>query len=129
MLGSGDLARRQEILDVTPAPIAREIGIVRRRDEANRSCSATEHVACAIDETLQSVRGEVVVIVHDVVVRRARGALESAVRLQEEVVVVDGGDAPVDDGPWTRVAFAVCASFVDGIEAGVVSFSSDALIG
>lgn len=43
--------------------------------------------------------------------------------LQEEVEVVDGSDAAVDDGASFRVALVVAVSGVGRVEASVMTFS------
>ncbi len=64
-------------MDVAPAALAREIGVIRGRDEADRLGRPREHVADVVRHALQLVRTNTDLVVHDVVVRRARRALKS----------------------------------------------------
>ena len=73
----------QQFVDVRAAALARKIRIVRGRDEAHSLGRASKEVARSVGERLQLVRLEANVVVYDVVVRRARGSLESAVRCEE----------------------------------------------
>lgn len=67
-------------VQVAPAALAREVGVVCRRDEAHSLRGAGEHVADVVRECLQFVRLELYLIMHDVVVRRPRGTLQATVR-------------------------------------------------
>lgn len=112
-------------MNVAPATLTRQVRVVRRADERDGLRRAREHVAHVVRQLLQRVRGEPDLVVHDVVVRRPRRALEAPVRLQEEVECVHGGDALVDDGAGLRVPEVVGASLLDGVEPRVVPLPAD----
>lgn len=112
-------------MDVAPATLTRQVRVVRRADERDGLRRAREHVAHVVRQLLQCVRGEPDLIVHDVIVRRTRRALQPAVRLQEEVERVHGGDALIDDCAGLRVPEMVGAGLLDGVEPRVVPLPAD----
>lgn len=70
---------------IEPRALAREVRVVRGRDEAHRLRRARVQVRVGVDARLDLVRRELVLVVDDDVVRRAHGALQAVVRLQPEV--------------------------------------------
>ena len=74
---------------------------------------------------LYFIRGQRGLVVEDDVVRRLYGALETGVRLEVEVEVLDGGHAFVDDGAWERVAVLVGVLRIGREEPRVVALAAD----
>ena len=70
----------QEVQIVTSA-LARDVRVVRRRDEADRLGRAPVEVARRVRALLDGVRAQPVLVVHDSVVRRLHVSLQSIVRL------------------------------------------------
>lgn len=70
---------REELVEVAPPALAREICVVRRRHQADGLGRTRKHVADRVGQVLKLVRRETDVVVDDVVVRRAGRALEAAV--------------------------------------------------
>lgn len=133
----------EKFVDVRAATLASKIRVVRGRNEADGFGRTSEEVARGVGERLQLVRLEADVIMHNIVVRRPRGSLKSAVcckkksvsvffhlkavkvrvTLQEEVKVVDRGDSAVNDGARLRVSVLVSISFLRWVEASVMTFA------
>jgi hypothetical protein len=69
----------QQFVEVTPATITGQIGIVCRRNQADGFGRPGKHVADGVRQTLQFIGFEADFVVYDIVMRRSRGALQSAV--------------------------------------------------
>src|SRR5690606_23010363 len=97
-----------------------------RRADRDTLGSTSEEVAKVVGQLVQLIGLEAVFIVDDVVMRRTGGTLQTLMRLEVEVVVVDGGDAAVDDRTGHGVAgLAVGTGFVGGVQAGMVALADD----
>lgn len=118
--------RLEQLVDVAPPALARQICIVGGAHKTNRLRGAREEVAHVVRHLLELVRGEFVLVVHAEVMSGPSSTLEAAVRLEEEVEGVDACNTLVDDGAWLRVAqVGISRRFLDGIEARIVTLSAD----
>jgi ribosomal protein L40E len=70
----------QECVKITSPSFATQIGVVCRRCQAHRLRSAGEHVAHGVCEPLKSICFESDLVVHNIVVCRSCGALETTMR-------------------------------------------------
>lgn len=135
----------QQLVQVAPSALARHVRPVRRGDETDSLGRARKHVAQVVGQTLEVVRIEPVLVVHDEIVRRSGGAFEAPVRcvmcisthnprfsykvkqltLEEEIKLVRWGDAAIDYRARKWVA-VLCGIFrFGGVEARVVSLATD----
>ena len=126
---TSSVSGREEFVNVAPPAFAGEICVIGRRDEADCSCSSPEHVRCGVGEALEDIGAEIVVIVDDVVMRRPGRALQTAMRLKEEVEIVDRRNATIDYRSRSGIPIAIGTLRVYGVETSVMAFASDALIG
>lgn len=81
------LVVREEVVDITPAPFAGQIGVIRRGDQADCFRRAGVEIAKVVGPLLNFVRAKVVLVVNDYVVRRPDLALKTVVSLKVEVEV------------------------------------------
>lgn len=70
---------REELVQVAPPALAREIRVVRRRHQADGLGCTSKHIADCVGQVLQLVRAEAYAVVDDIVVRWAGRALEASV--------------------------------------------------
>lgn len=75
----------EKFVQIGTPTLARKISVVRRGSERDGFCRTSEHVGDGMGESLEPVRIEPDFIVNDVIVGRANGALETVMRLKEEV--------------------------------------------
>jgi hypothetical protein len=138
---TGSRSRRGRRFELVAQVAARtgthQIGIVRRRTDADGLGGASEHVAEIVGKFLQGVRGAEIawsagfasvedLIPDGEVVGWTRGSLQSCVGLQVEVPVAGFGDAAVDNCARLRV-MRLEVGFVSlcRVETGVVAFPDD----
>ena len=76
------IVHKQKLVQIAPTPLARQVRIVRRGHETDRLGSASVEVARRVRPLLQFVCAHAVFIVHDGVVCRPNGSLESRMRLE-----------------------------------------------
>lgn len=114
-------------MNVAASTLASQVGIVCGWDETDCTSGPSEHVGSGVGESLKSIGGEVVLVVDDVVVRRPRSSLETSMCLKEEVEVVNGRDASIDNGTRARIAIPIRTRRVSGIETRVMTLAGDAL--
>lgn len=121
------IAGGKQLVDIASTPLASEIGVISRWDEADCPRCASEHVGGGVREALNGVGVEIVLVMDDVIVCGSSRPLQSTVSLEEEVEIVNGSDATVDYGAGTRIAIPIGAHRVDRVETSMVPLSSDAL--
>lgn len=68
---------------VVPCPEGHQVGVVGRRRNGDGARAAHVGVTQLVGENLQLVRGEVVVVPEDVVVRRPAGALQGGASIKQ----------------------------------------------
>lgn len=77
--------RNEEPAEVASSTLASQVGVIRRRDQANRLCRTNVLVAEVMSSLLQYVDVEVVLVVDDDVVGWSNLPLEARMGLQVEV--------------------------------------------
>ena len=105
--------------------LADDVSVICRGSEADGLCGACVEVASGVYALLDDVGCEGTLVIHDDVVRRADGALETRMRLEIEVKVDEGRHAAVNDGARVRIPVLVCMTRVRRVEARVVPFPAD----
>ena len=78
----------QKDIEVAPAALARDICIVRGRNQANRLRSARIEITRGVSTLLQCVRVELVIVVDYRVVRRPNVTLQTVVSLEVRVSMI-----------------------------------------
>ena len=73
----------KERVEVAPSTLARQVGVIGRRDETDRLRGARKHVAYIVRKRLQLVCLESNLIMDDVVMCGLRGPLQTTVRCSE----------------------------------------------
>lgn len=111
-------------MDPIPRHLADNIGIVRSGHETDSLRSPRVRIASRVNALLHLIRAQIILVVQHDVMCGSNGALQSRVRLQIEVEVEDGGDAPVLDSAGEGVPVAV-GIWGGGQETGVVTFATD----
>lgn len=117
----------QELMDVAATSLAGEVGVVGGRNQADSPRGSAEHVGRGVSEALEAIGVEVILVVDDIVMGGAGGALKATMSLEEEVEVIDRRDSTVDNGSGTGVSIPIGTITVDWVEASVMAFSGDAL--
>ena len=74
-------------MQVRAPTLACKISIVRRSGERDSFGRTSKHVRDRVRQTLEPVRVELVVVTDDVIVRGTDCALETVVRLKEEIEI------------------------------------------
>lgn len=70
----------EQLSQIASPTFAGDVGVIRRGHQTHSLCRACKHVAERVGQSLDFVSLEANVVVHDVIVGRARGALQPAVR-------------------------------------------------
>lgn len=132
----------KEFVQVSTSALARKVSIVRWSSIRDGFCGTSEHVGDRMSESLEPVCLEPDFIVNDVIVGRTNCALETVVRLKEEIEVcasfrsvdvdlfectltINCSDTPIHNGSWPRVSISISELGVGREEACVVPFSAD----
>ena len=97
------------------------MGVIRRRHHRDRASGTGVEVAQVVGQGLELVSCELVVVLQDLVVGRARGAKETRVALDVEIKLERVDNRRVDTGARVAVATAIGSCGAQGKEAGVVS--------
>ena len=79
--------RHQEVIQIAPAALAREIGVISRRNQADRLGRPRIHITGGIDPLLNLVCTKSAFVIHNRVVRGFHVALQTCVRLQIKVKI------------------------------------------
>lgn len=56
----------------------------------------------------------------DIIVRRASRSLQTRMCLEIKIEIVNRGNTPIDNGPWSRVSKPVCLVRLCWVEPGVM---------
>lgn len=108
-------------LGVEPSAGRDQVGIVRRRHHRDRTGRTGVEVAQVVGQTLELVRRELVVVLQDLVVGRARGSEEARVALDVEIELERVDNRRVHTGARVAVATSVGSCGAHREEAGVVA--------
>lgn len=101
------------------------VRIVHRRHNRHCAGGASVQVAEVVGQALQIVRGEIIVILQDLVVGRPRSAQEARMALDIKVELKGVDDHGVDASARLAVAAAIGALGVHGEEPGMVALLDD----
>ena len=111
-----------QIMTTTLACTAR---LVDKRNKACALCRACPEIAHIICALLNVIGRELVLIVDDGIMRRSNGSLQSGVRLQENIEIVNGCDPFVYHCLGLRVGRSVCIFLLSRVETRMVTFTAD----
>jgi hypothetical protein len=130
-------------MQVSASTFARKVGVVGRSGKRDGLGGTSEHIRNCVSEALELVRAKLDLIVDDIIVCRTNCALETVVRLKEEIEIcvdgpssnahslstlihtVNGCGAPIHNGPWPGVSILIRELRFSGEEACMVSLPAD----
>jgi hypothetical protein len=101
------------------------VGVVGGRDQGDRASGTNVGVTGVVNQRLQGVDRDLVLVVDDLVVNRARGTLDGVVGVKVKVPLFDGGDVPLNYRAWDGVVVAIHGVAVDGEEPEVVTLGAN----
>jgi len=113
----------EQAIEVASSALACKVGVVGRRNETDSLRCTGKHVAYSIRQSLEGIRGEAILVMDDIVMRRSGGPVETSMGLQEKVEIVHRCDATIDDRPRFWVSVAVGLLLVGRVESSMVTFS------
>ena len=116
----------QKLVDIEPAPLARQVCIVCRRHQTDGLGGTRVEIASAVGALLQLICTQFVLVIHHCIVGRPDSALQSIVRLEIKVETEDLGHALIHDCARSSVAVSsVSTSLCSRVKAGVVSLAAN----
>ncbi len=112
-------------MKVASSAFAGEIGVVRGGCEAHSLRGPCEGIADCVRQTLEVIRIHVHLITDNVVMSWAGRPLQSTMGLEEEVVLIDGGDTTIDNCTRLRISVVICVGGLRGVESGMMPLATN----
>jgi hypothetical protein len=110
---------------VASSAFAGEIGVVRGGCEANSLRGSCKGIADCVRQTLEVVRKHVQLITDNVVMSWAGRSLQSTMSLEEEIVLIDGGDTTIDNCTRLWISVVICVGGLRGVESGMMPLATN----
>jgi hypothetical protein len=115
----------KKLVEVTPSTFAGKISVVCGSSKADSLRGPSKGVANGICQALKVVRVQVHLIADNVVVSWASRALQTAMSLEEKVVLIDSSDTAVNDRARFGIPVMICAGGFRWIKPGVMPLATN----